>query len=358
MQSLQRVPASELGLWGVVGLIALAIIVFAVRAEARHFRRCGRGSAWLKLRLATLPILAIAIAAVIATISASGVGGMEGLAVGYLALFTVGPLVYFGVHWLLGRAVGLRSGQASWIAFSGLVMVGIIPAMAGVALPPLHSAVRALHGADPAATDTTPMAASPYTVAAAHRLTLPDGEEVRAVDYRAPDGVTLVRVDMQTSDYLAKDLLNTETTTLCRHGQDLHLLWPADRPLPVLHVFWKDAAGRRLRSDWTPQVPAGAAEPFVVSWEGAMLRLPVPVSRSALSLAWARPGSSPLVVPLLEISAGNDCAPQKIVLPERAELGRPSGLRLRTDHTLPKGPTWADFKSPAVAPPQGAGTGG
>ena len=90
------------------------------RARHHRFRRALRSaafpplrpwSAWLKLRLATLPILAIAIAAVIATISASGVGGMEELAVGYLALFSSDPWCISG-SWLLGRAVGLRSGQA------------------------------------------------------------------------------------------------------------------------------------------------------------------------------------------------------------------------------------------------------
>lgn len=342
IRPLQRVPAAELGLWGVAALIALIVVAFLLRAEARHFRRQGQGSAWLKLRIATLPILAIACGAILFTLSVSGIGGPEALTAAYLALFTIGPLVHFGLHALLGRRLGLAHGQAAWIAFSGLIMIGIVPGIAGSMLP----AVRAWHGAESNETDTTPVAPSPYQAVAARRLTLPNQEEIWAIHYQAAAGTQLLRVDMQTSNYRVKDLLGMETATMCRRGQDLHLMWPADRPLPVLHVFWQDREGKEVRSEWTPQAPAAAAEAFVVNWQAALLRLPVAVSRAALSLVWERRDGSPRVSALQEISPGTDCAPQAIDLPQRGELGRPNGLRLRADHTLPKGPTWADFRRP------------
>jgi hypothetical protein len=348
IQSLQRVPASELTLWAVVALLALAVIAFLVRAEGQHFRRLGLGSAWLKLRIATLPILAIALVAVIAAYSVTGIGGPEALAVAYLALFTVGPLAHFGLHMLLGRVLGLTRGQAAWIAFSGLLMIGSIPAVAGMVMPYLHSAVHAWRGSETSPADATPLAPSPYQLVTARRLTLPNQEEVWAMHYQAQAGTRLVRIDVQTNDYLVKDMLHVETATMCRRDQDLHLMWPADRPLPLLHVFWKDAAGQELKSSWTLQAPGTAAEPFVVSWEAATLRLPAAIARSALSLSWERKGGSPWVSSLQEINPGTDCAPPEIALSEMLELGRPNGLRLRIDHTLPKGPTWADFRRPEI----------
>lgn len=346
VQSLARVPASMLGQWSIVALIAFTIIAFLVRAEGRHFRQQGLGSAWLKLRVATLPILAISIAAVVGIFLAIGIGGPEALAVAYLTLLIVGPLVHFGLHIRLGRSLGLARGQAAWVAFSGLLMIGIIPAVAGPLMPYLYSASQALGGMKTAEVDPTPVAPLPYQAVSARRLTLPNQEEVWAIHYQAPAGITLMRIDMQTSDHRANDMLRMESATMCRRNDDLHLMWPADRPLPTLHVFWKDAAGKDLQSLLTPQAPRSAAEPFIVDWTASTLHLPVAVSRSALSLAWKREGGSPMVKALQEVSPGTDCAPQEISLPEQPELGRPNGLRLRADHTLPKGPTWADFRRP------------
>lgn len=61
---------------------------------------------------------------------------MEALAVAYLALITVGPLVFSrDSHWLLGRMLGLSRGQSAWIGFSGLLMLGIIPAIGQTLMP-------------------------------------------------------------------------------------------------------------------------------------------------------------------------------------------------------------------------------
>lgn len=342
--SLQRVPASVLSQWGIVALVALLIIAILIRAEAQHFRQQGQGAAWLKLRIATLPILAISIVAVIGTYTATGIKGMEALAVAYLALFSVGPLVHFGLHWLLGKMLGLGRGQTAWIAFSGLLMIGIVPATAGMLMPHLQTASRALSGTGATQVDNAPLAPSPYREIAARHLALPNHEAVWAIHYQASAGIELIRVDVESSNYRTTNMLQTETATMCHRNNDLHLLWPVDRPLPLLHVYWKNPAGVTMLSSWTPQPQASASEPFLVIWETSVLHLPVAVSRSALSVAWERPEGSPLVRSLREISPGTDCAPQEIVLPEQPIQGRPNTLYLRTDHAQPKGMAWADFR--------------
>ena len=198
--------------------------------------------------------------------------------------------------------------------------------------------------------DNAPLAPSPYRAIAARHLTLPNHEAVWAIHYQASAGIELIRVDLESSNYRTTNMLQTETATMCRRDNDLHLLWPADRPLPVLHVYWKNPAGLTVQSNWIPQLETSASEPFLVMWETSVLRLPVAVSRSALSVAWERPEGSPLVRSLQEINPGTDCAPQEIALPELPIQGRPNTLRLRADHAQPKGMTWADFRRSNAVP--------
>ena len=145
---------------------------------------------------------------------------------------------------------------------------------------------------------------------------------------------------MQTSDYLAKDLLNTETATTVPARSGPAPAVAADRPLPVLHVFWKDAAGRQLRSDWTPRCRAGWPGSFIGELGRRDAALAGTVSRSALSLAWARRAVRLQSFPLLEISAGNALLPQNRAAGTRRT--RPTGRPVshgRTDPYAAEGPT-------------------
>lgn len=115
-----------LGLFGVVCLVAFG---FLLRWERRHFVARNKGGAWLRVRLATIPIL-LALAALV-IIPARGTSGMEGLAVFYILLLGVGPFVWFGAHWLVGKlgSSRLTFGESALIAGSplalGLVLVQV-----------------------------------------------------------------------------------------------------------------------------------------------------------------------------------------------------------------------------------------
>lgn len=69
--------------------------------ERRQFMARELGTAWLTVRLSTIPI-ALATAALV-IIPARGTSGMEGLAVLYGLLLTAAPIFWFGAHWVVGR---------------------------------------------------------------------------------------------------------------------------------------------------------------------------------------------------------------------------------------------------------------
>jgi len=338
LDTLQQLALPDLVLWGAVAVLALAVMVYLAILEGRHFRALGCGPAWLRLRLATLPILAVALVGVFITVSAVGIDGPQALAVGYMALLSVGTLIYFGLHAIAGRVLGLHGGQAAWIAFSGLLLLGVLPAIGGTLSPFINVIAKIWKEGNIAG---VPNAASPFK-ADARRLVLPGGEAVLAIAYRAPEGIRLSRVDMQGSGNRARDVLRLSTSTMCREGNDLHLFWPAERPLPALAVFWQNAAGQDRQSTLTIEAPAGDATPLSASWTATTATLSAAVPREAISLVWLRPSSPPLIDGLTRTEPEVQCI-DTVALPERAEHGRAQGLRIRIDHALPKGPTWVDL---------------
>jgi len=92
--------ATSILLWLFAVAVVIAFVVF-LRWEKQEFTRRGLQRAWLRMRLAAIPIAIATVAAIV--VPARGVSGMEALAVFYLLLFTAAPLVWFGLHWLVGR---------------------------------------------------------------------------------------------------------------------------------------------------------------------------------------------------------------------------------------------------------------
>lgn len=100
---------------------ALVGFVYVVRWERRNFLARGLGSSWLKVRLSTIP--AALMSAALVVIPARSTSGMEGLAIFYLLLLTVAPIIWFGTHWAVGRLAKpqLSFGDSARIASSPLV---------------------------------------------------------------------------------------------------------------------------------------------------------------------------------------------------------------------------------------------
>jgi hypothetical protein len=123
-------------LLAVFAVAALLALVILIRWERRRFLRMDKGGAWLRVRLATIPI-ALAAAA-LAIIPARSTSAMEGLAVFYILLFTVVPAFWFSAHWMVGRFARppLAFGESAQIAGSPIAL-GIVLSIVAHALQPI-----------------------------------------------------------------------------------------------------------------------------------------------------------------------------------------------------------------------------
>ncbi len=123
-------------------LLGLGLLALLLRWERRHFSRQGKASAWLRLRLATIPIALLTAALVM--LPARSVSGMEGLAVFYLLLLLAAPLFWFFCHWLVGRLMKLRFSDAFLIALTPLVLLLTLTGLAHTLQPLAWSLLHTL----------------------------------------------------------------------------------------------------------------------------------------------------------------------------------------------------------------------
>jgi hypothetical protein len=264
-------------IWSVLALAALLLVGLALRAERRRFAARGKAGAWLWVRLASLPIGLLAAAAV--WLPARAVSGPEALAAFYLLMFSLGPLVYFGLHWLAGRMAtpALSAGESAAIGGSGLLMV-ILPALlASMASPWVYQLGQGAEQAQRGLATETPR---PHRIQQPQRFLLPEIGEVFAEHWQAPPGVKVERIEwelggryLQTGDSIG--------SILCRDGEDFHVFRRAADPAPRWRMYWRDAAGSLQRSDWTTS-PAEAATPAVTlapTWTQDGFAFPVRIPR-------------------------------------------------------------------------------
>jgi hypothetical protein len=112
--------ASQLfiGLAAAFGVLVVAAFGVLLFYERRRYARMGKQTAWLRVRLAGIPIAAVTTAAV--ALPTRAVGGMEALAVLYGLLFTLAPAMWLGGHWLAGRAgrPPLTARESLWLALT------------------------------------------------------------------------------------------------------------------------------------------------------------------------------------------------------------------------------------------------
>ncbi|MBK8063321.1 MAG: hypothetical protein IPK29_04000 [Betaproteobacteria bacterium] len=114
-------------------LFAAAALVgfgYVIRWERRRYVARDLGDAWFKVRLSSIP--AALLAAGVALIPALATSGMEALAIFYLLLLVAAPILWFGVHWAVGRLARppLAFADSARIAASPLVYALVLAAIA------------------------------------------------------------------------------------------------------------------------------------------------------------------------------------------------------------------------------------
>lgn len=281
-------PPLARALWAVVSLALLVAALAVLRLERRMFVARGKGASWWVVRLASLPALAVVVAAVVGP--ARAVSGMEGLAVFYLLLLVVAPLLWFGVHLLAGWLASprLSRGESAWIAGSGLMLLLCPPAVFTALQTPVFMISRQF---DAAARASRPEMPLPHRADAAQRFRLGDTGVLVAQSLIAPPGVQVERVEALQGGHWS-DIATQTHAYLCRNGDDLHLAWADEGDLPPpLRIFWRDAAGQARQSGFQTVQAGGPAQEFAVLWRDDGFDLPVPLSRDRVQPGWLADGT-------------------------------------------------------------------
>jgi hypothetical protein len=274
-------------IWSVLALVALLAIFLALRAERRRFAFRGKAGAWLWVRLSSFPIAGLAAAAVI--LPARAIGGPEALAAVYLLAFSLGPVIYFGLHWLAGRVAtpALSAGESASIGGSGLLIVALPAMLASMASPWVYQLGLDAQEAKRSLATEAPLA---HRILDRRRFLLPDIGEVLTEHWQAPPGVKVERIEWELKgQYL--QIGDSTGSILCRDGEDVHVFRHAAGPAPRWRMYWRDGSDRLHRSDWTSPPPeAGThAEALAPGWtqDGFSLPVRIPHNFVLVERRWA-----------------------------------------------------------------------
>jgi len=339
------IPPVVAAVWALFALLVLVAVFFVLRAERRPYVAAGQQGAWLAVRLATLPIVAVALAAVIGV--SRQVSGMEALAVFYGMLLTVAPLLYFGLHMVIARLAGLRAGQGMSLAAVGLAIL-LAPAFAAV--PAQIAGFAAQHGWSKFETGRAEITQPAHSLAAAGRHLLPAGEELWSQHWRADAGVRSVE-GMEVPPYgevvaPGGQPFRSFGSWICRDRMDLHVTWPASMGETTLTVRWRDASGRLKASQLRIARPASEPAPMAAQWTAEGVVLPVRPPRIAASTAWPKPAGNLEYFTTLNAWEPHE-SPQDFCLPRPYRSARPvGGIALRIEHRGGE-PLRAEFPRPA-----------
>lgn len=271
-----------LGLLAAFALVALAVLGVVLAYERRAFARDGKARAWLFVRVAALPLLAATVAVVL--LPARAISGMEALAAFYGLLFTAAPLVWFGGHWLVGRAArpALTSAESLRLAAT-LPAFLIASALVAQALQPFAwSVTLAAERAGYEMAEETP---ARHAVAAARRWATPTGD-VTLVRWQAPGAVHVERIDVHGAGGLSEHAQRAQMQRVCQAPGTIVLVQPAREPLPSVRVWWREPDTGRLHVATLPSPQAIESATFDVAWRGdGGFDLPEPLPRLAIWLA-------------------------------------------------------------------------
>ena len=334
-------------LWSIVLLLILAGIVWLLRTEKRQYDARGKGRGWLWMRLLALPILALTAAAVV--LPARSIAGPEALAYFYLALFTLAPLSWFGLHRLAGALQSPRFTRAECfgLALSGLAILIVPPLLLGMAQGPIYTLSHQLQesGFDHAA-----QAPLPHTALPVQRFRLGAAGEIFTQSLEAPPGVRIERIDTRPGDHWS----NTATQThayLCRQGENLHLAWSVGSPLAPLRIHWRTADGTLQQAEYridASQLASLPAQDFTVNWRDDGIDLPVPLMRDVVQLGWERAPGALHYRSLDRLQPGenfvDDCVMRGYRRAAWQQEGAISGVILRFHPTPPAAAWQAEFR--------------
>lgn len=343
----------DLALWTAVFAVILVGIVLFLRAEKRQYDRRGKGQGWLWMRLLALPMLAATAAAIV--VPARSIAGPEALAAFYIALFTLGPLVWFGLHLLAGALQSPRftRGESTGLAVSGLAILIVPPLIVGMAQGPIFMVSNQMKARGFEQAEQAPL---PHTLLPVQRFRLNDAGELYTQTLRTPAGLHIERVSALIGDHWS-DTATMTHAYLCRQGDDLHLAWPVGSQLMPLRIHWRDNQNSRYQAEYRVDTASLAALPpqaFTVAWRDDGIDLPVPLARELVQLGWRNAPDALHYRSLHMLQPGetfkNDCVMAGYRRVAWQQEGPIAGVILRFNPPPPTPPWQAEFHREAEMP--------
>jgi hypothetical protein len=285
LTSISKLPLFDQWAWGAVGIAVLAAAGLILYRERHYFAVRDKAGSWLSLRLLSLFLL-LPVTAGVVVIPSMAISGPEALAYFYLALLVLGPLAWFAGHALCGRLVrpAFSKGESLFMAASGLLVMLLPFAAATLAQGPIFHASR---GLTQSAFQAAPAAALPHAAGPVQRFNLPTVGLIYTQSLMAPAGIEVERIDRKVAENWS-DTATSSRDILCRDQQNVHLMWSAREPTPVLRLYWQQN-GQRVQAEFSPAIAsADQAEPreFKVAFRPDGIDPPVPIPRSRASIAY------------------------------------------------------------------------
>lgn len=269
--------------YGMLLLALFAIMGFLLLRERRHFGQQNKAGSWLTLRLCALPILALVAAVVL--LPARMIGGPEALAYFYIALFTLGPLTWFGGHLLCGRLTrpSFTRSESLYLGGSGLIVLITPFIVLSIAQGPIFLLSRHFEETTMREAEVRPLA---YTAETMQTFALDGVGTVFTQTLRAPPGIRLERIDLKTGDawYNSKGSMHP---VFCRNDDDIHLMWSAREPAPALRLYWRTGEGALQQAAFATNPAAGNLAPernFSIHFRPDGIDPPVPIPRNRVSI--------------------------------------------------------------------------
>lgn len=286
-----RMPAPERQRWMLLGVGLLALMLAVLWLEARHFQRRQQLRGWARVRLVSLVSAPLSVAVLLAP--ALAVSGPAALGVFILSLYMTAPLVWFGSHLWAGRGASppLSVAQSLGLGLSGLAVLSIPVFAYLMAEGPLHAAAREIGLRRQVPADNPSLQ---HTVHPVRRHTLPGVGVLYSQSLQGGSDMRLLRVEQRKGGQWPEH--PTAHPAYCTHGNDIHLLWPADEQPPYLRLEWAQANSATVRAEFTPDLgTAAAAEPAALTAtfrdDGLDPSVAIPRARAILDIV--KPGQSP-----------------------------------------------------------------
>lgn len=294
-------------IWGLFAALVVCGWVVGLWVEYRHYQRQGKARSWKIMRLALLPFLAVVVAAVI--LPARWTHGPEALGVFYVGLLIVAPLLWWGLHHVLGQWISpaLSRGESAGLAWMALGALLLPVLLANQLHGPLFALSEQWQTAQRRQALQAPL---PLTITPPRRWTTND-QPLQTQSLFVNPGIVVEAIEYQQGN-LWQDAARSIHPGFCASEGEVHFLTSEQHPAAPLRFYWRKEGSPLLQSTYYP--PNGwhvevMERPLHIQWRDDGVDFPVVLPRDAVLVAGKPLSGLPSfrLMTVLADEEGGDC---------------------------------------------------